>query len=200
VTVEQRKSPRYDVHLVVKYTSAAEFVADYVENLSDGGLFVAGATLPVGEEHDVEIVLPGQGEWIVRARVVFVRTAEEAAQTEMSAGAGLQITTKPEGFDDALLGYLLRLGRRRDFTVMAASVPGDKVLERSGYQIIPLADPTSIARMAEENPQFAGIVVVASEVEAYRELLRGSGLAERVFGVGKASEILDVIARIDSML
>src|SRR5687768_141903 len=104
--VEQRSAERYDVHLTVKYASAADFVADYVENLSSGGLYVAGAqALPLGHECDVEIVLPGLGEWTVRARVVFTLSAEDAANSERNPGAGMQVITNPEGFDDALLGY-----------------------------------------------------------------------------------------------
>ena len=38
---EQRRYPRYGVHLAVRYTNAEEFVADYLENLSVGGLFIA---------------------------------------------------------------------------------------------------------------------------------------------------------------
>lgn len=198
---DQRRATRYDVHLVVRYASAAEFVADYVENLSSGGLFVAGAQeLPFGQECEVEIVLPGQGTWKVRARVVFTLSAEQAAASDRSAGAGMEVLEKPEGFDDALLGYLLRLGRRRDFVVMMAPVPGEKAVEKSGYQVVPLADPASIARMAEADPQFIGLIVPAADVEGYRELLRNTPMAERVFGVGSAREILDAIACIDSFL
>ena len=41
----QRRFPRFDVRLAVRYSSASEFVNDYVENLSQGGLFIAGAKL-----------------------------------------------------------------------------------------------------------------------------------------------------------
>lgn len=195
---EQRRAPRYDVHLVVRYASAAEFVADYVENLSENGLFVANAAeLPIGHECDVELVLPGQGTWTVRARVVFKLPATVAQQTTRSSGAGMEMISKPEGFDDALLGYLLRLGRRRDFTVIVSSVPGDKAIERSGYRVTPFVDPATVARMAEENPQLA-LVVPEAEADHYRTLL--PAFAERIFGVAKAVDIPDVIARIDSLL
>ena len=198
---DQRRATRYDVHLVVRYASAAEFVADYVENLSTGGLFVAGAQqLPLQHECDVEIVLPGQGTWTVKARVVFTLSAEQAEASERSAGAGMEVIAKPEGFDDALLGYLLRLGKRRDFVVMLGPVPGAKVVEKSGYRVIPLEDPASIARKIEEDPQFVGLIVPASDVEGYRGLLHETPLSERIFGIGSAREILDAIACIDSLL
>lgn len=198
MTIEQRRSPRYDVHLVVRYASAAEFVADYIENLSDNGLFVAGAAgLPIGHECDVEIVLPGQGTWTVRARVVFNMPAALAQESARSSGAGMEVIAKPEGFDDALLGYLLRLGRRRDFTLIVGSMPGDKAFERSGYRVMPMVAPVEIVRVVEENPQVA-LVVPADEVYGYQTLL--PALAERVFGVAKPADIPDVIARIDSLL
>src|SRR5215213_8007503 len=102
--IDQRKHPRYGVHLAVRYTNAEQFVADYVENLSAGGLFIAGADqLPLMTETDVHIELPGQGEWIVRAKSVFVIDEAAAAKMGRKAGAGFEIQTKPPGFDDALL-------------------------------------------------------------------------------------------------
>src|SRR5512139_2922831 len=115
---EQRKDQRFDVHLVVRYASAEQFVADHVENLSENGIVVAGADLPLGHEAPVEIVLPGQGEWTVRARVVFLLDRETADRAGRNPGAGMLMIEKPPGFDEALLGYLLRLGRRRDNIVM----------------------------------------------------------------------------------
>ena len=71
--VEQRRHPRYGVHLAVRYTNAEQFVTDYVENLSTGGLFIAGANqMPLFTETDVDIELPGQGSWKVRAKSVFI--------------------------------------------------------------------------------------------------------------------------------
>ena len=70
---DKRKHPRFDVRLAVRYTKAEQFVTDYVENLSAGGLFIAGAhQLPMFTETDVEVELPGQGSWTVRAKVVFL--------------------------------------------------------------------------------------------------------------------------------
>ena len=66
--IEQRRHPRYGVHLAVRYANAEQFVADYVENLSAGGLFIAGANqLALNTETDIHIELPGQGDWTVRA-------------------------------------------------------------------------------------------------------------------------------------
>ena len=136
---EQRRHPRYGVHLAVRYANAEEFVADYVENLSAGGLFIAGANrLPLFTETDVHIELPGQGNWTVRAKSVFLIDDVAAEKIGRKAGAGFEILDKPPGFDDALLGYLLRLGRRRDHAVMVGEVPGVSLIGDAGYRVIPL--------------------------------------------------------------
>lgn len=200
---EQRRAPRYEVNLVVRYPSAAEFVADYVENLSKDGLFVRGAhELPLGHECEVEIVLPGQGEWKVRARVMFTLAPDAARATGRNAGAGMEVIDKPVGFEDALLGYLLRLGRRRDVVVMVGdNVPGGKAIENAGYRVQPLAAPAEIARQAEDvDVPLVAIVCAAADADGYRGLLQHTPLAERIFAVGKPAEIPDVIARIDSLL
>src|SRR5262245_16415864 len=144
--VEQRRHPRYGVHLAVRYSNAAEFVTDYIENLSTGGLFIAGANrLPLFTETDVEVELPGQGNWTVRAKSVFLIDDAAAETMGRQAGAGFQITTKPPGFDDALLGYLLRLGRRRDHAVMVGQIPGVELVRDAGYRVIPLESEDEVA-------------------------------------------------------
>jgi len=180
----------------VKYTNAAEFVADYVENLSVGGLFIAGAhqrELLTDTEIDVE--LPGQGSWRVKARAVFRLDPAEAKRMGRRAGVGFQIIEKPPGYDDALLGYLLRLGRRRDFTVMAGDIAGRQQLVDSGYVVVPLAVDAELAR-ALANDKLIAIVVPADLAEA----LRGYGGGERVIGIANADDIPDLIARLDSIL
>src|SRR4051812_13607613 len=125
MSIEQRRHPRYGVHIAVRYANAEQFVADYVENLSAGGLFIAGAyELPLSTETDVQVELPGQGNWTVRAKVAFLIDPTAATASGRKAGAGMEILSKPPGFDDALLGYLLRLGRRRDHNVMLGEVIG----------------------------------------------------------------------------
>src|SRR5678815_1733402 len=99
---EQRRHPRYGVRLLVRYTNAEQFVNDYVENLSAGGLYIAGAhQLPLHSETDIYIELPGQGTWTVRAKSVFVIDARAAQTSGRKAGAGFEIIGKPPGFDDA---------------------------------------------------------------------------------------------------
>jgi hypothetical protein len=201
VGVEQRRSPRYGVHLAVRYANAEQFVTDYVENLSTGGLFIAGANqMPLFTETDVDIELPGQGSWRVRAKSVFIIDPTAARSSGRKAGAGMEIIDKPAGFDDALLGYLLRLGQRRDFSIMVGDVPGVEFLGDAGYRVIPLEDPRIAAALANDQlVKLLAVVVPPDLVATYRAELgdRGNDL---VHGVTAEEQIQDVLARIDSLL
>ena len=89
---------------MVRYTNAEQFVADYVENLSAGGLFIVGANqLPLFTETDVHIELPGQGSWNVRAKSVFIIDPTAARTTGRKPGAGFTILVKGDVFDVEVL-------------------------------------------------------------------------------------------------
>lgn len=196
IGIENRVHPRYVTRIGVKYTNAAEFVADYVENLSVGGLFIAGAhTRQLTSETDIDIELPGQGSWRVKAKAVFRLEPEAAKASHRRPGVGFQIIEKPAGFEDALLGYLLRLGKRRDYIVMAGDILGRQLLVDSGYNIVPLAVDIDLVRALEDDKLLA-IVVSPEIVEPYR----GYGGGERVIGIGDPDQIPDLIARLDSMM
>lgn len=201
MSTEQRRHPRYGVHLAVRYTNAEEFVTDYVENLSAGGLFIAGAhKLPLFTETPVSIELPGQGDWTVRAKSVFVIDEPAAQNMGRKAGAGFQILDKPPGFDDALLGYLLRLGRRRDHAVMVGEVPGLSAITDAGYRVIPLASEDEVAIMlANDDEKIVAIVVQPALVTPYRDRLGEKGKS-LVFPATSVAEVTDILARIDSLL
>lgn len=199
--IEQRRHPRYGVHLSVRYTNAEQFVADYVENLSVGGLFIAGAhRLPLSTETAVAVELPGQGEWTLRAKSVFVIDEAAAARMGRKAGAGFEITEKPPGFDDALLGYLLRLGRRRDHAVMVGEVPGVDLITDAGYRVIPLESEDEVAiALANDDAKIVAIIVQSSLATPYRDRLGEKGKS-LVFPANSVDDIVDILARIDSLL
>jgi hypothetical protein len=201
VGIEQRKSPRYGVHLAVRYTNAEQFVTDYVENLSEGGLFIAGAhKMPLLTETDVSIELPGQGAWNVRARSVFIIDANAAKVSGRTAGAGMAIIGKPPGFDDALLGYLLRLGQRRDHSVMCGDVTGTRVITDAGYRVIPLESPEEAVRLVGDPlVKLVAVLVPPDQVDLYMTRM-GHPAASLVIGVRNETDMPDVLARVDSLL
>ena len=198
---EQRRYPRYGVHLAVRYTNADEFVADYVENLSVGGLYIAGANkLPLSTETAVAVELPGQGEWTVRAKSVFVIDETAASSMGRKAGAGFEIVDKPPGFDDALLGYLLRLGRRRDHAVMVGEIPGVDRISDAGYRVMPLESEDEVAiALANDDAKIIAIIVQPALVTPYRDRLGEKGKS-LVFPATSVDDVADVLNRIDSLL
>jgi len=199
---DKRRHARYGVRLAVRYTNAEQFVSDYVENLSEGGLFIAGAhELPMLTETDVQVELPGQGNWSVRARVVFLIDPSAAQTTGRTAGAGMQIIDKPPGFDDALLGYLLRLGRRRDHAVMLGEgVIGSQLFADAGYRVIPLESEDEVAfAMANGDAAIVAIVLPPTLVQPYRDRLGERGKSV-VFSAVSIEDVHDILARIDSLL
>jgi hypothetical protein len=201
IGVEQRRHPRYEVRLSVRYANAEQFVNDYVENLSAGGLYIAGAHhRPLHSETDVHIELPGQGTWIVRAKSTFLIDEAAAKLSGRKAGAGFEIIHKPSGFDDALLGYLLRLGRRREHAVMVGEVAGIDLITDAGYRVIPLASEDEVAfALADDDAKIIAIVLAPSQVQTYRDRLGEKGKA-LVFEAAGPDDIADVLARIDSLL
>lgn len=202
MAIEQRRHPRYGVHLAVKYANAEEFVTDYVENLSAGGLYIAGAQkLALHAETDVAIELPGQGAWTVRAKVAFLIDEQAARLAGREPGAGMEITTKPPGFDDALLGYLLRLGRRRDHAVMIDDgTVGASLFTDAGYRVEPLASEDEVAiSLVDATAAIIAIVLPPSLVTTYRDRLGESGKSI-VFSATTIDDVHDILARIDSLL
>ena len=201
VEPEHRRHPRYGVHLAVRYANAEEFVTDYMENLSAGGLFIAGANrLPLFTETDIQVELPGQGNWTVRGKSVFLIDDAAAARIGRKPGAGFEIISKPPGFDDALLGYLLRLGRRRDHAVMVGEVPGVELIRDAGYRVVPLESEDEVAiALANDDAKIVAIIVQASLVTPYRDRLGEKGKS-LVFPASSIAEVVDILARIDSLL
>ncbi len=202
MTIEQRQHARFKVRLAVSYPNAAGFVADYVENLSIGGLFIAGAQqLELLQETLVKIDLPNHGSWTVGARVVFIFDKEAAERVGRPQGAGLQITRKPRGFDDALFGYLIRLGRRREVAVMVGDVPGKTEITDAGYQIVPLVESDALTRALDQAPvPILGVVVPTSMFDVYDARARIAGAGKIVFSVTRSEDITEVLAQIDGLL
>jgi hypothetical protein len=186
---DKRRHERFGVRLRVSYAKAEEFVSDYVENLSVGGLFLAGAhELPLMTETDVKVDLPGQGSWTVRARVTFLIDEPAALFAGRRPGAGMEVIDKPAGYDDALLGYLLRLGRRRENAVMvSADSIGAQLIADAGYRVIGLD---------AEDPQLLAVVVAPTQLDEYRQKFGES----MVFAASGVEEMHDILARIDSLL
>ncbi len=122
--------------MAVRFATAEEFVTEYAENLSVGGLFLRqGHYLEPLKVISVRISLPGLGDFEVRARVAHVLDTETAKKYGREPGAGLQLVETPDGFDEAMMEYLGRLGKRRDCLVLVSDAATLKFLEEAGYRV-----------------------------------------------------------------
>jgi len=190
------------VHLSVRFVRAREFVTEYAENLSKGGLFVKGAQdLAALQEVDVEVDLPGFGSYRVKAEVAHLIDAGSASSYGRSAGAGLAITESPEGFDEALSLYLMRLGRRADVMVMVASETFGLLLAAAGFQVraVPAASEL-VAAIARAPVPVVGVVVPHRQVTDYERSAAMAGAGDIVIGMDSADDFDEVLVRLDEEL
>jgi len=197
---DERKQTRHDVHLAVRYQTAHEFVQEYAENLSQGGLFIRGAdSLQPLAEVEVEIVLPGFGQFVVTAEVAHILGGEMAARCGRDPGAGLAITRAPAGFQDALTGYLHRLGRRADATVLTTVAEAGEKIAAAGYSVVPAPEaPELPGWIVRAEQPVVGVVVAAGEVLDYRRVAAAAGAGEIVHAADEGVEAL--LARLDAEL
>jgi len=197
-----RLEERLPVNLSVKYSVARDFVVEYAENLSVGGLFVRGANdLERGQPVNVEIALPGFGTFKVTAEVAHVLPPETAEKYSRKAGAGFAITNTPPGFDEALRSYLLRLGQRRDHVVLVGEAHLAKLIEAAGYRVRPL--PTSndlLDTIAQSEEPVIGVVVPYDLEQEYVRKALGMGAPEMVYATDNGEDMDELLSWLDNEL
>jgi type IV pilus assembly protein PilZ len=199
---EQRRHARYPVHLRVQWANAESFAADYAENLSIGGIFVAGAqSIERMTELDVTIELPGGPAWTVRARVVFQFSEEAAAKVGRRAGAGMELVASPPGFADAQREYVARLASRRDVAVMLGACPGRERIADAGYQIVPLVAADELAGAVAHAPvPIVAVVVERAAYPLYAERAAAAGAGDLVFAPADADDAATLLVTIDALI
>ena len=202
MTVDDRKGERYRVHLSIRYGVARDFVVDYVENLSRGGLFIRGAhELSPRQEVEVELELPGQGKFAVTGKVAHILTPEMAESSGRNPGVGLTIVKSPDGFAEAMTAYLHRLGRRRDFTVFAADARHVEPLEQAGYRAVVAPSPAElVSQIARTNPPVLGVVVGDSDRRGYEDAAAKAGAAGVLYIVKDPGDFDELLADLDRKL
>jgi hypothetical protein len=190
------------VFLSVRYGVAADFVREFAENLSRGGLFIRGARgLARRREVVVEIELPGYGSYQVLTEVAHVISDEMAREHGRTAGAGLAIRESPDGFDEALSGYLVRLARRADSIVLAAEEEAARLLHAAGYQVRALSSPERLGALihACEAPP-VGVVVPEGRLAEFEAAARGTDAAALLVPMEGDHRIDEVLLRLDRRL
>jgi len=193
---------RFRVHLQVRYTRAADFFVDYVENLSKGGLFIIGADHLVPLMRiSVDIDLPGYGSYTVLAQVAHVLTSELAGSQGRRSGAGVTITKAPPGFEAALETYLHRLEQRRARAVLVANLDHLRQLAAAGYQARSLPPPDKVAAaIATCDLPVIGVAPPRAQLMQYRELLQAAGRAELLVPTDIHHAFEPILALLDERL
>jgi Tfp pilus assembly protein PilZ len=197
-----RAQTRYRVHLSVRFQTALEFVTEYAENLSHGGLFVRGAHhLEFNREVPIQLEVPGYPPFKVVARVAHILTPEIAEALKRKPGAGLHIVRGPRGFQEAIRLYLTRLGRRRDRGVLAGDHQIASALEAAGYrtQIVPTPQDLVLA-VEEMEERTLGVVVLHTSKDGYARAAEVLGKTDFVYGVESLEEVDELLPVFDEML
>jgi uncharacterized protein (TIGR02266 family) len=197
-----RRDPRFNVRLNVKFETAMDFITEYAENLSRGGMFVRGAhQLDPRQQVTVEIELPGAGTFQVVAEVAHVITAEQAKAMNRKPGAGLAIVRSSKGFRPALREYLFRLGRRKDRLVLASDPLLRQRLEECGYSTDDLPLPAELPALLLEGEQpVLAVLVTRADESAYRASLSRLDRGGMVFGIDFMEELDEILPRLDALL
>jgi uncharacterized protein (TIGR02266 family) len=108
---DKRIYPRAPVLLKVEYANAAQFLADYTENISEGGVFIiTDETYKKGEQLDFKVSFPGLLDPIqVRGEVMWRREARSPGEP---AGIGVRFLLDQSADRASLLDLVTRLQRR----------------------------------------------------------------------------------------
>ena len=166
---------RHVVRLKVRFTDARDYVEQYAFNLSEGGLFVAGAThLTPLQVVPVELELPGLGRFEIECRVAHVLDEERARRFDRAPGAGLAVMSAPKEFDEALRKYLRIIGARRDATVLVADSKVRGLLSDAGYLLVDALRLQDLQVLCGEHENVVAILVASSRLEEARAALASS--------------------------
>ncbi len=196
----ERRHKRHSTILAVRFVRATDFVTEYAENLSVGGLFVRRAhELAPLSDVDVRIELAGYGSFLVKARVAHVLDEAMATKMGRAPGAGLQLTKVPPGFDDALRGYLERLGRRRDFLILVEDEGCAEMLASAGFHIT-LAKLALLVEQTLGASTVLAVVTTRTETATFRAALAASPKQVPVIGCDHVSDEEPLLAELDRLV
>jgi type IV pilus assembly protein PilZ len=93
---ERRRAPRAPIELKVEYRRLNTFFADYTQNISQGGTFIAtDRPLPVGTQFVFALRVPGMDEPLkLEGKVVWVTLAADASSGN-PPGMGIEFQYDP---------------------------------------------------------------------------------------------------------
>ncbi len=200
--MRKNRDKRYRVSLSVRYATAAEFVREYAENLSKGGLYITGGeNLSPRQQVTVEIDLPGFRSFTLRAEVAHVMDRATASRFGRRPGAGLEICDAPDKFWSALSDYLQRLGRRTEYGVICGDSELYPLLDDAGYQVQRAPAPGKLRSVLRAAPYpVLAIAVPKHLVSIYASVVKRDQLGHLIVGTAGADQIGEILTRLDAQL
>ena len=197
---DDRKHERLPTALVVRFASAEHFVTEYAENLSVGGLFLRhGHHLEPLSLVRVQIDLPGFSSFEVTAKVAHLLDEETATRYQREPGAGLQLVEVPDRFEDALMGYLARLGKRHDCSVLVQEPECATMLASSGYQVQRI-ELSTVTEHLQNSTAVLALVVSKAAASKFRELTADSPRSVPVIGCHCPQDEDPLLVELDRLL
>jgi hypothetical protein len=137
----------------------------------------------------------------VVARVAHVITPEMATALRRQPGAGFHVVRGPRGFQEAIRGYLTRLGDRRDRAVFGGDHHIAGALEAAGFRTQLVARAEDLVLAVEESPvPVLGVVVSRAQEPDYIKAAAVIGKAAFVHGIDLVEEVDELLPRFDDQL
>lgn len=140
MTTEDRTAPRYPTEMRVRLKTHEEFISQYTQNISRGGLFIHTLNfLPVNTVVQLQLQLPDRRtEVSVIARVAHVIGPEEAAAQDRTVGMGLEFLDFETGGQMCLQDYFR--------TLRQAKPGGERADRRDERRILLVEDEGEMQR------------------------------------------------------
>ena len=129
---ELRSTPRLSASFKVRYESFDQFLTEYTEDLSRGGMFLVTKTfLPINSVITCELYLPSSDDKVrIIGRVAHVLTEAEAGRRKRQPGMGIEFLDIPREDADRLLGYLARMTTGPQPKITPADLAGTPAMLR----------------------------------------------------------------------
>jgi hypothetical protein len=196
---DRRKAPRTVVDLSVRYLGAENYVFQYAKNLSRGGAFIAGAQdLDVGQQASIEIDLPGMGVFKIRGEVQHILGLDQATESGVEPGAGFNILERPDGFQEALSSYMIRLWKRRGVGVLSTVDRLGRVLAAAGFEVLQVSTPAeAAAAFASATRPMIALLVDEDQVQSFADPLEDTAESGLVVGVPNPGGLDKVLRELD---
>lgn len=169
---DQRSQPRYDAVVPIRFRDAEDFLVQYTENISSGGVFIRTNNPPeVGTQLRMSLELPGTRTALpVTGEITFVVTPEQGQISGRTPGCGVRFKEVDPGTTQVLEQYVDSLSQKSRGSVLLVDDDTDildvltTVLRRARFNVI----ATMSAVNALQQIQYNDVDLVLSDLQMSR--------------------------------